>query len=90
MNLRKVGNRVKTYAASIKEKGILQGVRGEPWVVYDPSSECYLCISYGSLTSGCNAMFFYVFISIFVVLVLNLYMFLNERSISRIIYIVLC
>lgn len=49
VNARKVGTRVTKYAARIKETGILQGVRGEPWVVYDPAKEIYLCISYGTL-----------------------------------------
>ena len=50
VNARKVGTRVNKYAARIKETGILAGVRGEPWVVFDPHKEIYLCISYGTLT----------------------------------------
>ena len=37
-----------------QKKGIVQGVRGEPWVVYNQKKDQYECISYGTLSFGCS------------------------------------
>ena len=42
--------KIKEYEASIKTHGILQGVRGEPWLVFDPTQDMYLAITFGTLT----------------------------------------
>lgn len=52
LNQRKVGSTIKKYALSICKKGIIQGVRGEPWVVYNNDKDQYECISYGTLSFG--------------------------------------
>ena len=56
LNDRKTGATTRQYVNCIFQSGIVDGVRGEPWLVYDPSKNVYFALTYGTLLFGLIAL----------------------------------
>lgn len=56
LNDRKTGATTRQYVNRILQSGIVDGVRGEPWLVYDPSKNVYFALTYGTLLFGLIAL----------------------------------
>ena len=52
LNERRAGGAVKAYASRIYAAGIVDGVRGEPWLVFDSSKNQFLALTFGTLSLG--------------------------------------
>ena len=52
LNQRKTGSAMRGYVKRIFESGIIQSVRGEPWMTYDEHSGTYYALSCGTLLLG--------------------------------------
>ena len=54
LNGRKTGALVRQYTQKILEAGIVEGVRGEAWLVYDQASDVFLALTFGTLRLSCT------------------------------------
>ena len=54
LNMRHTGGTTKVYQQRIYTSGIVDGVRGEPWLVFDSTKNQYLALTYGTLPPGRN------------------------------------
>ena len=52
LNQRKTGSAVRGYVKRIFESGIIQSVRGEPWMTFDELTGTYYALSCGTLLLG--------------------------------------
>ena len=52
LNQRKTGSTLRTYVKRIHESGIIQSVRGEPWLTFDEATGTYFALSCGTLLPG--------------------------------------
>ena len=50
INARRTGNVLRSYVTRIFATGIVEGVRGEAWLVYDQGSGEYLALTFGTLS----------------------------------------
>ena len=49
LNQRKTGNYMRSYVSRIFSSGIVEGVRGEAWFVWDADKKQYLALTFGTL-----------------------------------------
>ena len=66
LNQRRVGNCLRAYVARIFNSGIVPGVRGEAWLVYEPDKKIYYALTFGTLqlaSSFAASVFFSVTVS---------------------------
>ena len=54
LNQRKTGSSLRNYVSRIFSSGIVEGVRGEAWFVYDPDKRHYQALTFGTLPLICN------------------------------------
>ena len=52
LNQRKTGNCLRSYVSRIFQSGIVQGVRGEAWMVFDNERKIYQALTFGTLPPG--------------------------------------
>ena len=52
LNDRKTGATTRQYANRILQSGIVDGVRGEPWLVFDAAKNVYQALTFGTLLLG--------------------------------------
>lgn len=63
LNQRKVGSVARQYMQKICDCGIVEGVRGEAWLVRDEATNQFLALTYGTLPPACARCNYHAFCS---------------------------